>query len=336
MSEIAMIADVHVEKNKNLPHVIECCKWVGDVLFERKIKKLFVLGDFINSRIKIDSLVLSSAIEILEYWSSKDIEVVLLLGNHELYYKENRLDESEVTSIKPFKKFCKVVEHYESIEVYNTIIHLMPWITDLKKYREVLESADVKKDDIIMSHTEVLGSVLNGISNIKDTSGLPSSMFKVKTFLGHYHKRQKFYIGSPLSLNFGEASEEKGITIFNCESKETEFIQNPKSEIYKTILFDDYKDDDNFENSYFIRILLTKKISENNKAQIIDHFNKINKQVIFKPIYSEESQETIEVKENSLLEMMREYIEKYSNDLDKEKLYDIGKDFYERKYSNVL
>jgi len=339
MSKLAMIADVHVEKNKNLPYVVSCCEWVGDELKQRNITELFVLGDFINSRIKIDSLALSSAIQILEYWTEKGINVYLLLGNHELYYRENRGDHTEVTSIRPFKKFCEVIEHYQAKEVYGTTIHFIPWITDLEKYKEVLKSIIYDENDIIMSHTEVRGSIMNSISSIKDTDGLPSSIFPVRTFLGHYHKRQRFYVGSPLSLNFGEASKDKGITIYDVEKRETEFIQNPKSELYKSISLDDFEDeavDIGIENTKFVRILLTKKIDESYKSDIIHKFASIDKSVTFKPVYCESEEEVISTKDNSLTEIIEEYVDKYAEDLDKKRLLSIGKNFYERKYSNVL
>lgn len=333
--KIAMIADVHVEKNKNLEHIIDCCKWVGDELVKNNIKHLFVLGDFINSRIKIDSLVINTAIQILEQWESLGLNVYLILGNHELYYKENKEDETEVTSIKPFKRLCKVIETYEVITLEDTNIHCIPWITNLNRYKEILKSINFNESDLILSHTEVFGSIVNGSYSIRDSNGISSDLFKVKTFLGHYHERQDLYVGSPISLNFGESSKNKGITIFDLETKETNFIQNPKSELYKTISLEELKDLDKekIKFSKFIRILLTEKISEEEKINLIDKFS--NKQIVFKPMYSEKS-DSVTIKENTLEDIIKEYVNAFAEDLDKERLLKMCKDLYERKLNNVI
>ena len=88
---IKILGDIHfgVRRNSALFHTIlmESLDW-----FLKSVKKtdsIVILGDIFDSRSSVDFKVLNDAIVFFNNLSSKCKDVHILVGNHDLYYKEN-------------------------------------------------------------------------------------------------------------------------------------------------------------------------------------------------------------------------------------------------------
>jgi exonuclease SbcD len=240
-TRFALTADPHIENNKNLPFIIKTFDWIIETLEKEKIKHLIILGDFINSRIKIDSLALNKAIDILNKFYEKGIVVFLLLGNHERYTKTS---DFTITSIKPFEKHSYIIDDLKLIKGNNFNFICVPNIENNDDFVDIIKKIKIEKGkfNILLAHQSIQGAVSNDLFNIHDRTGLSPELFDGfdRVFLGHFHKRQEIpknilYVGSPVQLSFGEEFSEKGLTIWNSEDNTTKFICNPNYEIYKTV-----------------------------------------------------------------------------------------------------
>jgi len=242
----ALIADTHIENNKNLPYVISTFDWVVDTLVSRNIKHLIILGDFVNSRFRMDILALNRAIDILNKLYDAGIKVFILLGNHERYYKET---DFSVTSIRPFEKHSIIISDVKTIHGDGFNFICIPNVETNEEFVELVGkvSLDKSKKNILLAHCGITGATTNDLYNITDLNGVEASILHKfdRVFLGHYHKRQEIgnilYVGSPVQLSFGEEFSEKGITIWNAEDNSTELVLNPNYDLYMTVV--DTKED---------------------------------------------------------------------------------------------
>jgi hypothetical protein len=97
--------------------------------------------------------------------------------------------------------------------------------------------------------------------------GHPASMFKAfqRVFSGHFHHRSTTgnitYLGNPYEITWSDYNDPRGFHIYDTETMETEFIQNPYSMFHK-IYYDDDKLDygelSQYEDCY-VKIIVQKK-----------------------------------------------------------------------------
>lgn len=324
-TKYCLLADTHIENNKNLPFVLKTFEWVAETLKNKNVSQLFILGDFVNSRFKMDVLALNKSFDVLNTLYDNNIETHILLGNHERYYKATNFD---ITSIKPFEKHSEIINQIKILDGDGFNFICVPNVDTNEEFLQIIKDIklDKKKLNILLAHHGVKGAVTNDLYNITDLDGIESSSMKKfdRVFLGHYHRRQDIgnilFIGSPVQLSHGEEFSEKGITIWDAETNTTEFIINPHYEVYKTILDlgEDVKDK-------FVRYI-TKDFLDGVEAK------KIKDDLLSKGAYDvkieikhQEFAEIVKEDVNSfvLKDLIMKYIELNCGNLDKDKCHEI-------------
>jgi len=343
--KIGFTGDIHVDKNKNLPFIIDCCKWIGDECVRQGIKLLIVAGDFANNRYRLDVYALNKMLDIVSYWNDLGLSIVFLLGNHELYHNQNLVEENEITSIKVFKKHCKVVERFECVEIAKTHLFFVPWMENKELFVETINqctnSLDKDTHAILISHQELKGSIMNDLAHTCDTTGIDTAILEPfdMCFFGHYHTRQRvshnvWYLGSPVMLNFGDGIEPKGLTMYDTKTREVGFAEYPQYMKYITLPNDinyinELIEKKQFEVSRFVRIM--DNIDQGQKTELtnllIEHGAL---DVVFQPSKAEKTSVDICIDSyKNLHEIIQEFVGKNTNTLDKERLVNTANELME-------
>ena len=328
MNKFLFTADFHIENNKNLDNVKETVEWIVNLCLERGIKNAVILGDFLNSRDKIDSLALNTAVDILDKFNEHGIKVYLLLGNHEKY---NKSVDFRVNSIKVFKKHAKVVDKFKVIEfdTYNFI--LVPYIDEKDIFESIVNkvSASLNKDkkNILLLHQPIFGAIVNDASNTRDYGNCSPFLFSNfnYVFSGHYHTYQTFdnvtYVGSPVQLNHGEESGQKGVTIVDFDQNNSiEFVVNPKYQKYVTT-----SDTNCNVEGKFVRFYADNTKSSDEINEVIKKFIAAGaKDVKVETVKSDAIDFEMIKNKFDLAELVKKWIDINKNDLDAERLFEIG------------
>jgi len=269
--KILIFSDLHIhphkKSNDRLDHCIEALDWVFKTALEKDIKNIVFLGDLFHDRQKIDVLTYQKTFEVFEkYLHSFEINVNLLLGNHDLWHYE-KLDVSSVNPLKNLpgvriiNKPCvvKIAEDSEQF-FFGFLPYTHSPIEDLKVVeKEWEEKVHKKQKKVLGGHISVDGAVWNvkyntmsevTIEHDGDMVKVGPDIFKKwdRVFLGHYHAEQKLdekveYVGSPLQLSFGEAFQSKHVVVFETDTGESEYVENtfsPKHYILKEQEIDDH------------------------------------------------------------------------------------------------
>jgi DNA repair exonuclease SbcCD nuclease subunit len=201
----------------------------------KKTDSVVILGDIFDSRSSVDFKVLNDAIVFFNNLSSKCKDVHILVGNHDLYYKENDLYNVNCRFLQ--SKNVRIVYNTEVITIQDKACLFIPWIdTPESKAKALIQLQD--KHDIVFGHMDTVG--LYG-AKIQD-----ELMFELNDFgpnknivSGHFHKRSERgdikYLGAFINQSFSDVGDTKGYMTFN-KNGELKFIEGicPKFE-YITI-----------------------------------------------------------------------------------------------------
>jgi DNA repair exonuclease SbcCD nuclease subunit len=104
MAKVIVFADIHIACHKRsterLQHCLDTLEWVFQTAISRGIKQLLFCGDLFHDRQKIDVQTYQRTFELFEdYVPKNNLEVYLLLGNHDLWHMQ-RWDISSVIPLR--------------------------------------------------------------------------------------------------------------------------------------------------------------------------------------------------------------------------------------------
>lgn len=278
--KILIFSDIHIHPHKKsterLNHCLDALNWVFHMAKDRSVKNIVFLGDLFHDRQRIDVLTYQKTFEIFERnLSGGELDVTLLLGNHDLWHYE----KCDVSSVNPLRSLPNVSvvgtpcvrELRDGKESF--FMGFLPYthnpMEDVKKiameWDEKVPKSQIK---VLGGHISVDGAIWNSIYNTISDVAIEhdGEMVRVgpeifedwdRVFLGHYHAEQKLnekveYVGSPLQLSFGEASQKKHIIFFDTEKNESEYVENDFSPMHYILNENELSDID--LSGHFVRL----------------------------------------------------------------------------------
>lgn len=227
---VLLFSDLHIGNNSNSTSYHKICidysLWLKQKAIENNINTFLFLGDFFHDREEINLLSLNTANEFLQ--NLKEFNIILIVGNHDCYYKDN----AEIHSLSIFNQWKNiiVVDQLTVFDYLDKKIALLPWGFEFEKVpfnidycfgHLTIESFRINKIKICEKSNESIKSA-DVLEKIK------------KVFSGHFHIRSKkdynngsiLYIGNTFEQNWSDYEEKKGIEIFNFVTGDTKFIEN--------------------------------------------------------------------------------------------------------------
>lgn len=201
----ACFTDIHFgNKNNSRQHNMDCedfLYWFIAEAKERGCETCIFLGDWHHHRASVNVSTLNYSVSNFKRLSEAFEDVYLLVGNHDLFYREKR----EINSFE----FANV---YDNLHIINDDIiqtgdvALVPWLVgnEWKKMKTL-------KSKYVFGHFELPHFMMNAIVEMPDHGELKADDFKAAdyVFSGHFHKRQTrdkvHYLGSPFAHNYADA-----------------------------------------------------------------------------------------------------------------------------------
>ena len=272
--KILFISDIHfgVKGNSEVYlNIIEnfFLNTLAKVIKERSITDVRILGDLFDNRNSLNIRTINTVIKVFRWYQHNmpSVKWKVLIGNHDIYY-HNRLDINSIEIIREFPNvelIGAVTE--EKIDGYKIIS--FPWlVTDTEpetKFKEIV--AGDERYDLCLGHFEINGFEVT--SGINHEGGVDSGKFKnfQRVFTGHFHLRRSnghiSYLGCPYPITWADYGDEKGIHIYDLETRETEFIPNKDSPVFVRVNVEDLlkKDMEKIAliKGNFVRMVIDKK-----------------------------------------------------------------------------
>lgn len=202
---------------------------------EHQIKKVIHLGDVYDNRKKIDMNTAAQAAQYFFYpLQDRSVEMDIIAGNHDLYFRQS----SSVTALRELLDRFKNITFFTEPTKDGPFMYI-PWINDENRDISVKAIEGAVKP-ILLGHFDIVGYRMYR-SQIS-THGFDPSIFKdfKHVYSGHYHHRHTIgnitYLGSPNQHTWADAGDSRGFHIFDTETFEIEFIENPYN-MFETIKY---------------------------------------------------------------------------------------------------
>ncbi len=243
-------------------------------LIEHQIKVVIQLGDIFDRRKYSNH---NSLAEAKRYFFSKfeeyDIELITLLGNHDLYYKESLSVSSSELFLTQFKNVT-VIKEPTRLEKFD--VDIIPWICK-ENEQECVEFIKKSTSLMCVGHFEISGFKMyqGGISS---QDGLSHTLFSnyERVLSGHYHHRSSKgnieYIGTPYEMTWQDYGDQKGFHVFDSVTRDMSFIENPYS-IYIKVDYDDSGKVDISNSGYLDKSYLSQFAGNFVKIQVKNKTN---------------------------------------------------------------
>lgn len=250
MARLAIINDTHIGVRNDNPifqkYLQRSFDWFFKEIDDRGIKTVLHLGDLYDRRKYINFITSKIAREsFLEPLETRGIETHIITGNHDIYWKNtvevNSLEELVAGRYKHISTYFDPV----LINVDGLDIQLIPWICATNQ-KESYKAIETTRAEVLMGHLELKGFEMfrNSFSDHGDDIDIFKRFDLV--FSGHYHRKSSrgniHYLGAFGEFTWADYNDPRGFTIFDTETREFTFHQNPHT-VFKIITYDDSNKD---------------------------------------------------------------------------------------------
>lgn len=302
-------------------------------LEENNITTVLHLGDAFDSRKSIDFSGLEwTQRVVLEPLSNYTVH--LLTGNHDVALKNSNKINSPSLLLQQYPNITVYSEPTE-VNIGNLPIVLVPWINQ-ENEQQTLDLIKRTSAPVCMGHLELNGFVAHK-GHVMEDSRDPIQFNKFdKVFSGHFHSRSDngkiYYFGNPYEIYFNDVDEDRGFIVFDTETLEHEYVNNPYKLHYQIYYEDnDLKNlkEEQYENK-IVKVIVRKKTNVKKFEQFVDKLNKANvaelKIIETTEIPDIQNFESLEAEDT--FSILNRYVDDAEIELDKSKVKSIIADLY--------
>lgn len=245
--KIALVTDTHWGvRNDNAAFHRYFEKFYGEVFFpyleEHGIKDIVHLGDIVDRRKYINFLSARALRKQFVEPAMKSYNTHIIIGNHDTYYKNtNSVNAMEELYWLNEKENFKWYDASTEVDFDGCKILFVPWICS-GNFRETMDLIKSTTATVAFGHLELSGFSMYKGHTAQD--GDDPKIFEKFDIVcsGHYHTRSSngniHYLGSPCEYTWSDFNDPRGFHIFDTETRELTFIENPIT-IFKKIFYND-------------------------------------------------------------------------------------------------
>ena len=253
--KLCILGDTHFGmRNDSLEFHKYIEKFYDDVFFpyirENGITTVVQLGDLFDRRkyINFNSLYLCRKY-FFDKLRENNITFITLLGNHDVAYKNTLEVNSSQLLLNEYDNIT-VYDSFSTVKFDGIDIDIIPWLCD-DNQDEIISQIKQSRSQICFGHFEIAGFEMDRGNVCLD--GLDSKVLDRYDVVltGHFHHKSSdgtiTYVGTPYEMTWADYNDPRGFHIFDTDTRELEFIQNPYKMFYKL----NYKDDlEHFAENY--------------------------------------------------------------------------------------
>ena len=265
----------------------------------------------------------------------------VIVGNHDVTYKNT----NEINAMH------ELFDHYNNINVYTEALDIeydgcnvamVPWINS-GNYEQTLQYLKETKAQVVFGHFEIAGFEMDR-GNICHTGMDKSTFDRFDTVLsGHFHHKSTSgnitYLGNQYEITWADYNDPRGFHVFDTETREITFVQNPHRMFHK-INYDDGTTDFEYWKAYdyaslkdaYVKVVVLNKQNPYLFDNVVDNLYKAGVGDIsivedFTETIVENDQELIDQAEDTMT-ILSKYIDNLTLTVDNDKLKTLMKELY--------
>ena len=366
MAKFATLNDTHFGVKNDAPYMLDYQeKFYSEVFFPTLEKEgiVHVLhgGDLFDRRKYINFGTLNRTRKMfLDPLRERAIHMDIIPGNHDVLHKNT----NEINSLRELLagyENINIVEHPTHLKFYKQVLlpredrgfgisHesilekkllLLPWM-NVENYAKFMEFVDHSDADILYGHLELAGFQM--YAGVPNAHGMDASLFAKfkRVWSGHFHHQSRegniHYLGAPMEYTLSDCEDRRGFHIYDTETDNLQFIQNPFV-LHQKVYYNDETEKDTLVNTDFskfenqiVKVFVTKKTDSKFFEAWIEKFYKVNTiDLTIMENYTEFSNQTdveIDVADYSTRDLMDKYVETAETSMDKTRLKNILGNLY--------
>ena len=323
----ACFTDIHygLKQNSRL-HLDDCRRFVEWFIAEAKARDCetcIFLGDWHHHRASVNVATMNASIRDLKLLNESFEKVYFILGNHDLYYRDNR-ELNSIEYARDLSNFVMIDEHFLQDDVA-----IIPWLVG-KEYKKVAKM----QCKYMFGHFELPYFKMNAMVEMPDHDGIKAEMLNGPeyVFSGHFHKRQYknniHYMGNAFPHNYADVGDDERGAMFLEWGGEPQYVNWTEGPKYRVFTLKQLLDDhQNLLDEYtYSRVKLDVSISyeEANfvREKFAEQYGVRELQLI--PIKEEEEFQGGEIEFESVDQIVVTQLDTIeSNTVDKQTLIDI-------------
>ena len=311
-------------------------------LIDNKIDVVFQMGDLFDRRkfINFNSLYLAR-----KYFFNKlkqhNIKLYTLVGNHDVAYK-NTLEVNSPGLLLNDYDNIEIFEKFDTIEFDGVLVDIVPWICD-DNANDIFTKMKESKAQICFGHFEISGFEMDR-GNVCEVGIDKQSLNKYDVVLtGHFHHKSTngniTYVGTPYEMTWADWNDPKGFHIFDTDTRQLEFVQNP-FRMFNKISYDDGVTDFEHWKAYdfnslkdtYVKVVVLNKQNPYLFDHVTDNLYKVGVADFsivedFSDALIDDDQEIIDQAEDTMT-ILSKYIDNLTLDVESEKLKALMRELY--------
>lgn len=202
------------------------------------IDTIIQAGDYFDDQVDLGLAAWKQCKPIwIEQLISKKYKMIVLVGNHDIQYKNTLKANSPELILSDFYPNIEVISKPTTkvLDGYN--FDIVPWIC--KDNKEEIDSFIKKQNgSCLIGHFAIEGFPMFKGGTV-DKTGLSPSYFENYPFVfsGHFHTRMEknniSYIGVPYEITWSDFGDPKGFYVFDTQNQTYQFVENKETIFYK-------------------------------------------------------------------------------------------------------
>lgn len=243
--KVCLLGDTHIGARNDNQHFHAYFKRFYDEVFfpylrENNILHVVQLGDVFDRRKYINFQSLKLGREYLFDRLNSEYTTWALVGNHDTYYK-NTNDVNSLELLLDGYHNIKVVNQPTEVDFEDKKFLLVPWICP-ENEKQCIDAITTTDANVVVGHFEITGFEM--YRGAVCDEGLDVSVFRRLPVVlsGHFHHKSTnkniHYLGTPYEITWSDYGDIKGFHIYDTDTEELTFVQNPFTMFHK-IMYDD-------------------------------------------------------------------------------------------------
>lgn len=353
--KIALVTDTHWGvRNDNVAFHRYFDRFYSTVFFpylrEHGIQDIVHLGDIVDRRKYINFLTARALRKQFVEPAIKEFNTHVIIGNHDTYYKNtNSVNAMEELYWLNTNDNFKWYSEAQEVTFDDCKILFVPWICS-ENFQSTMELINRTDAQIAFGHLELSGfAMYRGHTAMEGEDPNKFAKFDI-VCSGHYHTRSSSgninYLGAPCEYTWSDFNDPRGFHVFDTETRELTFIQNPLT-IFKKIFYDDsdmslqeiMEFDVSVYNEAIVKVVVKNKTNPYWFDLFIDKLEKsgvIDLQVVedHMNLNLEDDQDIVDEAEDTLT-IFKKVIDQMNlnNDISKDKLQSVISELYDEAIS---
>jgi DNA repair exonuclease SbcCD nuclease subunit len=305
-----------------------------DYIDQNNIKTIIQTGDLFDVRTNINTSILKLFREkFVAEIIKRGIVMYVVIGNHDMYYRESLHVNTPSLILKEWKSNFKVIEEPTEEVIDGNKFLLIPWVAKTN-VDDIKKAVAKSKADYVVGHFEFNGFEMHKGSLAKTKHDHTEYKKFKRVISGHYHTKSEkdnvLYVGTPYELTWIDADDPKGF--WTLQDGQFNFIENNHT-IHAYVTYPDCPD----VSKKYVRAYVS---GESDRKKIDRWKDALSSWGAYDIKYTEktEAQYVSVVNEQKILgttEVIEQYIDDSDIELDKERLKSMMIGFYRKAIGNA-